>query len=442
MRSLAVSILAIAVVGSTAQGHFIWVVPDSAAQDKARVVFSDSLAPDEPELLLKIAGTKLYLRVAEDKEEALTWTEGKEAHALTISGRLPAVVGGTCEYGVVQRGENPPALLVYHPKAILGELVSEGLCCKPWKRLELEIIPVGVGGEFQVVHGGQPLANAEVSALTPDGKAGPFTTDAAGKFALRDPKPGTYGLRVAKTVRKEGERDGKKYVEVRNWATLVVRLGKGKEQPSADPEASRLLAEARAARAHWTDFPGFTADVVYTQETKVVAGKVQVTAKGKVEVEMEDAEAQKWTARSLGSVVGHRIDNSAELKTACAFVAPDDAQHPFGRAVRVLDDEYHSSYRIRDKQILVVQRQMGDTRFTITVLDNRLNEEGKFLPNAYVVHTWPVDKPGLARSEAFHQQWQRLGKFDLPARLLHVVSTSDGKQEARLLKLTNHKLMP
>ena len=56
------------------------------------------------------------------------------------------------------------------------------------------------------------------------------------------------------------------------------------------PEATKLLADARAARACWTNFPGFTADLEVNFDGQVVRGRVQVNDKGKVEVKLEDEE--------------------------------------------------------------------------------------------------------------------------------------------------------
>ena len=100
-----------------------------------------------------------------------------------------------------------------------------------------------------------------------------------------------------------------------------------------------------------------------------------------------DPDAEAWAKRQLGSIVAHRIDNSASLNTPCAF-ADEEANNPLGRAITVLSDELHSSYRVRDRQIIVVNRQMKDARFSITILENRTNKEGKFLPASYVVHYW------------------------------------------------------
>ena len=57
-----------------------------------------------------------------------------------------------------------------------------------------------------------------------------------------------------------------------------------------------------------------------------------------------------------------------------------------------------SSYRIKDRQIMVVNRRMGKQNMTITVLDNETNPEGQFLPHSYVVHYWDAATGKLNRS--------------------------------------------
>jgi hypothetical protein len=214
----------------------------------------------------------------------------------------------------------------------------------------------------------------------------------------------------------------------------------------ADPAATKLLADARAARANWTGFPGFTADAEVNLDGHTGRARVEVKPDGKVSLEAAgqplDKEADNWVRRELGSVAGHRLDSGTDLETPCAF-ANEDADHPLGRAVRVLNDEFHSSYRIRDRQIIVVNRQMPQqgVRFTITVLENRLNDEKQYLPVSFVVNSWDLKGNTLTRSEAHHQTWQRVGKFDLPQSITVVSATGD-KQEARSLKLSNFKLLP
>ena len=218
------------------------------------------------------------------------------------------------------------------------------------------------------------------------------------------------------------------------------------EEPKAkvlkeDAAATKLLADARAARAEWVDFPGFRADLEVNIDGRVTRGTALVSQTGVVAVKLEgDDEVKIWAKRQLSSLVGHRLsDGPGGAATPCAF--PDDnTDHPLGRAVQVLNDEFHSSYRIHDRQVIVVNRTGRDTRFTITVMENRLNEEKKFLPVSYVVNTWDAKTDALRSSDTFHQTWNRVGRFDLPDTLALVTATQ-GKLEARSLRLSNHKLL-
>ena len=116
----------------------------------------------------------------------------------------------------------------------------------------------------------------------------------------------------------------------------------------------------------------------------------------------------------LRSVVSHRLDSSGgDRNTPCAF-ADDNVHNPLGRKILVLNDELHSSYRVRDGQIVEVNRQMATARFTITVLESVVNAEKKFLSSCYVVNTWDTKTNALLSSQAFHQTWVRVGQFDLP----------------------------
>ncbi len=217
----------------------------------------------------------------------------------------------------------------------------------------------------------------------------------------------------------------------------------GADDASAD--ATKLLAEARAARAQWDKFPGFRARITIDIDGKITKGTAEVSPKGKVTIEVrgdEKSDAVEWARGQLSQIVGHRLDNSASLETPCAFV-DDNRDHPLGRAIRVLNDEFHSSYRVRDRQIIVVNRQMKDSRFTITVMENKLNKEKKYLPACYIVNTWDGKSDALTSSAAYHQTWKRIGDFDLPSTLTVVTTqaSAGGGQAARSLKLTTHDLL-
>jgi Protein of unknown function (DUF3386) len=453
MRRFAISVLAVALLAVPARAHFIFILPDKLGDDRTtgQLVFSDSLKPDDPQLLAKVAMTELFIRDNRGGTEPLKFTQDKERFHFSVEGKGPFVVGGECRYGISDKGGTGPGLLVYHPKAYLGVVGKDApeVFFRPWERQTLEIVPADREGQFQVLWRGKGLPEAVVTVVgSGDDKDAEVKADKTGFFKVEVPKNGPLGLRVKYVEPKGGEIDGKKYDEVRHWATLVVQLGEAKrgeapakaEQP--DAEATKLLAEARAARANWKDFPGFTADVEVNFDGRVAKGTVEVAPSNKVTLKLDakDEEFSEWTRGMLRSLVGHRTDNSAALQTPCAF-GDQDTTHPLGRLVHVLTDELHSSYRIRDRQILEVNRQGKDDRFTITVLENVTNEEKQYLPAVYTVSTWDV-KTGALKSSATHREtWQRVGKFDLPVTL-GVVTASADKQEVRTVRLSNHKLAP
>lgn len=195
---------------------------------------------------------------------------------------------------------------------------------------------------------------------------------------------------------------------------------------TANPAATKLLADARAARALYHNFPGFGADIEVNLDGKTARGHVEVSEKGKATLTLDNADAAKWAKGTLEQIIGHRLSSGPDEETPCAFV-DDDEHHPLGRAIRVLNDEFHSSYRIRDRQVIVVNRQMPGARFTITVLKNIVTKENKFLPASYIVNTWDSKTDALTSSEAHHQTWQRIGAYDLPEETLSVKATAGNR---------------
>jgi hypothetical protein len=238
----------------------------------------------------------------------------------------------------------------------------------------------------------------------------------------------------------------------------LALAARGADQPAekvqADPAATKLLAEARAARAQWDNFHGFRAKLEINIDGRVTKGTVEVSAKGKVTIDAPDAKPEdvKWARDELAQTVSHRLDNSASRDTPCAFL-DDNKDYPLGRAIRVLNDEFHSSYRVRDRQIMVVNRQMKDSRFTITVMENRLNKDKKYLPVCYVVNSWDGKTDALTSSATYHHTWKHVGDFDLPAKLTVVTATPGTSREgapdlalpagqsARSFKLAGHELL-
>jgi hypothetical protein len=444
-----------------AWGHFVFLLPSEGGRT-VRAVFSDTPAPDRPELLKKVAHTRFTSRVA-GRDFPLKAEAVKSALEMTVGGEGPAWVVGVCSYGVTTRGKEP-FLLSYYCKTLMGTTpgVSPGaeVLGQRFAALKLEVVPVpGKEPAARVLWEGKALPEAAVVLYVPGkDKAVETKADKDGLVKLeRAKKGGIYGVRAFHEEKQKGTHDGKAYSSMRSYSTLTLPAAAletaalpgvtaraylvdvaSKKEEEGNPEATKLLADALAARANWDNFPGFTADVTVNVEGKVATGKVEVTSKGKVHLKLE-GESKEWAHGLLSSLVSHRMGGPPGKTPACSF--PDAVtDHPLGRAIKVVNDVYHSSYRIHDRQVTEVNRHMGDSRFTISVLKNHVTPEKKFLPSTYAVNTWEAKTGALKKSETHYNTWRRVGDFDLPLAVT-VITATEGKQVARTIALSGHALL-
>lgn len=209
---------------SVAQGHFPYIVPDDKGT-AAQVVFSDDLKPDLAVNIEKLANTKLVLRDAAGKETPLVWKKGDGFYSLALPGSGNRVVYGTTDYGVLQKGDAKPFKLMYYPKAVIGTAAAKEATIG--EKLPLEVAAVGGGGKvkFQVLATGKPVPDSEVSVILPDSGKKAVKTDKQG-FTPEFDGAGRYAVMAKHFEVKTGEHAGKKFEEIRNYATLVCDISK------------------------------------------------------------------------------------------------------------------------------------------------------------------------------------------------------------------------
>jgi len=208
--------------GSMARAHFPFIVPDEKGTS-AKVVFSDTLEPDTNVNIEKLANTKLMIRDAGGKEATAEWKKSDGFYSLAVPGGTRVVYGVT-DYGVLQKGDTKPFKLTYFPKAVIGTATAKEATIG---KLPLEVAAIGSGKKvkFQVLAAGKPLADSEVTVILPDGAKKTATTNKEGVTPEYD-GAGRYGVYAKQIEAKPGEHAGKKYDEVRNYATLVCEIGK------------------------------------------------------------------------------------------------------------------------------------------------------------------------------------------------------------------------
>lgn len=219
IRRFSALLLAV-LMAAAAQAHFVFILPAKDAAT-ATVVMSDDLEVDEAIDAAKIAGAKLFVRDASGKDTPVECKADKHSLTATLPGSGPRVVFGSVNYGVMQKGEGKPYLLAYYPKAILGAVPAAKAAVG--EKAPAEILPITDGGKvrFQLLADGKIVPEAEINVLKPDGTKVKLKADKNGSTEALDGK-GRYGAWARHFVEKSGELGGKKYDEVRNYATLVL----------------------------------------------------------------------------------------------------------------------------------------------------------------------------------------------------------------------------
>jgi hypothetical protein len=431
-----------------AQAHFLFVriLPPAEGGRAAEVYFSELAEAGDSRFIDKIANTQLWLQSTPGKFEPLKVLKAPDRLRAWLPYTGSLVVVGECRYGVLARPNQTPFLLRHYPKAIAGN-PDELNKMQPHGKLPLELVATvdSDGLRFLALHYGKPVPQAEL--VTVDAKLSnvKLTADGEGRATWKPPALGTYSVYTSLRTKEAGKVDNKPYEEIRDFATISFTWPL--ERKDADPGAVALFEEALAARATWRDFPGFHAAITGNLDGRMFEGTITIDAKGKIAFSDSDPSAEEsvssWVREQLESIVLHRLvvpaRSEPRSKPVLRFGEPRD-DHPLGRLLIFDGGRFASSYRVKDKQIFVVNRHVGKENMTITVLDNDRNAEGLFLPRSYTVQYWDAATGELKRTETVQERWQRVGQWDLPARHTAMQATATGLC-VRSFSLTKHELL-
>jgi hypothetical protein len=422
------------------QAHFLFVHigPPAEGGRNAEVFFSELADAGDPTFIGKIAHTKLWLQAAPGQFQPLKVHQGMDRLRAPVPVTGDFAVVGSCTYGVLARPKQTPFLLRHFPKAMAGNPDRLNRLTS-FDQVPLEI--VGKVEKDQIVltalRQGKPIPKAEFVTIDRKLVNEKLVADGSGQAAWTPPAPGRYSVYIRWLSQEAGELDGKKYEEIRDFATLAFEWPLGRS--GSDPQAVALFEDAVAARAQWKDFPGFDADLAGSLDGRPFAGSVSIDARGNVQVATMEEVAQPWVQEQIESIVLHRRASDGDRpRTALRFAEAADA-HPLGRLLLVEGGRFASSYRVKDQQITVVNRHLGTVYLTITVLENERNREGRFLPRSYVVQSWDAASGTLRKTETVQDRWLRLGSWDLPVHHRLTVATDAGLV-VREFTLSNHLL--
>ena len=105
---------------------------------------------------------------------------------------------------------------------------------------ELDLVPTGQAGAFQLFLKGQALPGIKVVVVAPNGWTREVKTDAEGRIEADMPWRGVYVLEATHVVPESGEYNGVPYEARRMRSTLAYRQAKGSATFSPQPAAPMM----------------------------------------------------------------------------------------------------------------------------------------------------------------------------------------------------------
>ncbi len=211
-----------------------------------------------------------------------------------------------------------------------------------------------------------------------------------------------------------------------------------------DPAAHDLLRGAQLTDYHFPDgFAGFSAEITYADATAQAVGAAAVRTPDDVMLEIDASQAEmEWIRRELSSMAAHRWPFEYEQgdgQLSLTFGDGDD--HPLGRLIEAHTSRFALSYRVREGRIVQINRQVGDTRFSINILEHVQTADTRLLPTYFTASYWHRSSGRLTRSNAYSDRFALHEGILLPASR-QVITVDDNGVTVRELTLTGYQLLP
>jgi N-acetylneuraminic acid mutarotase len=228
---------------SAAQAHFIFLLTKAESTGQAiHVYFAEEAAPDpNPGLLDRLAGLEVW-QISEGQEpKKVDVAKGKES----LTGKLDdaakdSVFISKRDLGVMTRGEVNFGLQYY---AKTGPAAPNHPAWKidTTKQLKLDVVPTITDKEVQLkaLLDGKPTEGVEIAADGPSLGVKDLT-NAEGIAKFKNGGPGVYSFRAKFIDKTPGEKDGKKYPELRHYTTVAFEIPgatNSEEKPAAPKTA-------------------------------------------------------------------------------------------------------------------------------------------------------------------------------------------------------------
>jgi len=222
---------------------------------------------------------------------------------------------------------------------------------------------------------------------------------------------------------------------------LLSATAFGQDRPiKADPVAWNALRDTRETRYYLpANCAGFSADLTINDNGQVSQAilNYDVGTGADLRITSGIAESkQPWALEMVLNMIGHRRRPAFEEKDGrfpITFAAEDNS--PNGRGV-LLNDPARSSYRIRNGRVTEVDRTVGDHHFVISIMEELLAEQGRYLPRHFTVTYFDAQTDDVRRTETFTDEYKLIDGVWLPASR-RVFKAEHGHVITRIIQFKN-----
>jgi hypothetical protein len=192
--------------------------------------------------------------------------------------------------------------------------------------------------------------------------------------------------------------------------------------------AQDLFRAAYENRYTWdTQFPGYMADVTYTQDGQVFTGQARVSDDMKAEVlNVSDETAQKAIHGQLWEISIHRVRRSFEdthSKNTFTYGETDST----GAVELIMGGKSEGDlYKVRDNEVCLVHRHIHGVVVTINTFSSHHTGEG-YLSRSYdSVYHDPTTKEQKGGKSLFEDTYEKVGSYWILNRRVIETETEDG----------------
>lgn len=439
------AILTVALAALPARAHFLWAKITPGDAPTVQLMFSETPNEATPEsLIAKVRPVNFRADAGEIGKPTATLIYPLAPNARTASAEQI--------WGVLDRTEQKRGvfLLHYYAKAAL----SEGAAGTVAEKSPMEVVAVREGKILRVEarQDGFPIPQAKIMLFNGETILSQ-TADLAGKaaFDVSAAPGGLTGIRAETERKTPGVYEGKKYETIRHYATLTFPMTVGeafkagtKETKTADPAAWASLKGAHDNRLGWAkNLAAVDADITFNNNGKIVTGKAAYSPEKGATVDASDAsdDGKQWLVGQISNLMGHRRGGDfaqGDGKNPITFTKEDNS--PLGRQV-ALNDSLQSFYRVRENVVTEVTRTMGDSTFTITVLETEKPSDGggKYLPRHFVVTYFDAKTGAIQKTDSYTDAHAKIAGSWIPVSR-RVVTAENGAFVTRIVELKNIRL--